>query len=122
MVNQNNPDNNIRKNAEIEFNHMCGQDPSSVIYVLNQLSLNEELPIDLRQSCLLHLRRMVPKYWSLAFQSFVGPPINQELKQMVRQSSIQLATSSNNSKLRSGSSYVIVQIAASDYLMNGRIC
>jgi hypothetical protein len=115
VVNQNNPDNNIRKNAEIEFNHMCGQDPSSVIYVLNQLSLNEELPIDLRQSCLLHLRRMVPKYWSLAFQSFVGPPINQELKQMVRQSSIQLATSSNNSKLRSGSSYVIVQIAASDY-------
>mmetsp|Transcript_5054 Transcript_5054/g.6344 ORF Transcript_5054/g.6344 Transcript_5054/m.6344 type:complete len:1048 (-) Transcript_5054:85-3228(-) len=115
VVNQNSPDNNVRKNAEIQFNHMCGQDPSSVIYILNQLSLNEQLPIDLRQSCLLHLRRMVPKYWSLAFQSFIGPPINQELKQVVRQSSIQLATSTDNSKLRSGSSYVIVQIAAADY-------
>ena len=96
VVNQNNSDNNIRKNAELEFNGMSAQDPSTVKYILKQQSLNEELPVDIRQSCLLHLRRLVPKYWSLAFQSFVGPPVNQELKQIVRQSSIQLATSTIN--------------------------
>lgn len=115
VVDQNSSDNNIRKNAELEFNRISAQDPSSVVYVLNQMSLNEDLPVDIRQSCLLHLRRMVPKYWSLAFQSFVGPPINQELKQIVRQSSLHLATSTSNSKLRAGSAYVIVQISASDY-------
>ncbi|KAK6455890.1 armadillo-type protein [Scheffersomyces xylosifermentans] len=115
IIQQNSPDNAIRIAAEREFNQAVSQDPSQAAYVLIDSALNNDLPVDLRQSCLLHLKRLVPLYWSFGFQSFVGPPVNQELKEAIRQNLIDLATSSPESKLRSGSAYVIVQIASSDY-------
>lgn len=115
VVDQNSPENNLRTSAELEFNRVAALDPSQVSYVLIQSSTSEQYPIDVRQSCLLHLKRLVPKFWSMGFQLFVGPPIDQELKKLVRDHLIQLATSSTHSKLRSGAAYVIVQIAAADY-------
>lgn len=115
VVDQNSPDNNLRKTAELEFIRLSAQDPSQVAYVLVSASSNDQYPIDVRQSSLLHLKRLVPKYWSIGFQLFVGPPITQELKVMIRESLINLATSSPQLKLRSGAAYVIVQIAAADY-------
>lgn len=115
VVDQNSPDNNIRKNAELEFNRVVHQDPTVALLSLIQLAVNGDNAVDLRQSCLLHLKRMVPKYWSIGFQSFVGPPIGQDVKQMIRGELMSISTTSVNSKLRSSSSYVIVQIASADY-------
>lgn len=115
IVNQNSPDNNVRTSAELEFNLLLSKNPSEVAYTLIQLAMSEDFPVDIRQACLLHMKRLVPKYWSIAFQSFVGPPINQELKQAIRLNLLNISTSSTSTKVRNGSTYAIVQIASADY-------
>lgn len=112
---QNSPDNNTRKKAELDFSHWTHLDPSQVASLLFTTASLGEVPVALRQAALLHLRRLVPRYWSLAFQSFVGPPIGPEIKHSVRSGLLDLALTISNSKLRSAAAYVIVQIAASDY-------
>ncbi|KAK7677550.1 hypothetical protein QCA50_019459 [Cerrena zonata] len=115
VLDQNSSDNNVRTQAELDFTQVSRQDPTQSSYILIELACNDQLPTDIKQSCLLHLKRFVPKFWSLGFESFVGPPISQELKQVIRDKLIQLATSSPESKIRAGSAYVITQIAAADY-------
>lgn len=114
VVDQNSGDNNVRRRAELEFNQLVQQDPSKVAYVLIQSSLGD-YSVDIVQSCLLHLRRLVPKYWSIGFESFTGTAINQELKGLIRENLVKLVTSTDDSKIRNGASYVIVQIAVADY-------
>lgn len=117
VVDQNSPDNNIRKAAELSFADYVRENPSTAAFELIMAATvpENQLPVDIRQASLLHLKRLVPKYWSLAFQLFVGPPIEQDLKAMIRQNLILLVTSSPHSKIRLSSAYVIVQIAAADY-------
>lgn len=115
VMDQNSPDNNVRTSAELNFNQLASQSPSQVSFKLILSAASEQLPLDVRQSCLLHLKRLVPKFWSIGFQLFVGPPIDQELKQIIRTNLLELATTSAQLKIRSGSAYVIVQIAAADY-------
>ncbi|CAK7892533.1 importin subunit beta-5 [[Candida] anglica] len=116
VIGQNSPNNNVRTGAELRFNEVVAQDPTAAAYTLIQIAVDEQnFPIDIRQSCLLHLKRCVPKYWSGGFRSFVGPPIQQELKEAIRSNLLQLATSSSSSKIRNGAGYVIVQIAAADF-------
>lgn len=112
---QNSPDNNARVAAELEFGHWVLQEPNQVCYVLIELAADTNQPIDLRQAALLHLRRLVPKYWSMAFESFTGTPLTQELKLLIRRRLVELIVSADNTKLRTGGSYVIVQIAVADY-------
>ncbi|KAF3994189.1 hypothetical protein FT663_00159 [Candidozyma haemuli var. vulneris] len=112
---QNSPENNRRTAAELQFNKLAAENPTQVAFELIQGACGENQRIDIRQACLLHLKRLVPKFWSLGFQSFVGPPIDQELKTNIRSSLIHLVSSESNSKIRSGAAYVIVQIAAADY-------
>lgn len=117
VVDQNSLDNNIRKAAELSFAEYVRGNPSTAAFELIMAATvpENQLPVDIRQASLLHLKRLVPKYWSLAFQLFVGPPIEQDLKAMIRQNLILLVTSSPHSKIRLSSAYVIVQIAAADY-------
>lgn len=112
---QNSPNNDLRRSSELEFNRMVAQDPTRVCYVLIHTPMDSSYPVDLKQSCLLHLRRLVPKYWSMAFPSFTGNPINQDLKLVIRENLIKLVVSCDNKKIRNSASYVIVQIAAADY-------
>ncbi|EGV63841.1 hypothetical protein PSN45_004085 [Yamadazyma tenuis] len=112
---QNSSNNNSRRVAELEFNHLVAQDPSKVCYVLIQVPMESSYPQYVRQSCLLHLRRLVPKYWSMAFESFSGTPISQDLKSVIRDNLIKLVMTSQPSKIKNSASYVIVQIAVADY-------
>ncbi|KAK6201646.1 armadillo-type protein [Scheffersomyces amazonensis] len=112
---QTSSDNNVRTAAELEFSKLSTQDPSQVLYLCIQFAKDENLPIDIRQSSLLHTKRLVPKYWSIGFPSFTGPPVNQDVKSSIRQDLLNIATSCNNTKLRNGSAYAIVQIASVDY-------
>lgn len=114
ITDQNSPDNNVRRSAELEYARQASQDPSNVAYFLMDQASNDAASVDIRQGCLLHLKQLVPKYWSIGFSSFVGPPINQELKQAIRTNLLEL-TASTQSKVRAGAAYVIVQIAAADY-------
>lgn len=115
VADQNSPENALRQAAEIKFNHLAAENPSQIAYSLIQSALAENLSVDTRQSCLLHLKRLVPKFWSIGFELFVGPAIDQNLKQDIRLQLILLVTSSTVTKIRSGVAYVIVQIAAADY-------
>ncbi|KAK6465984.1 armadillo-type protein [Scheffersomyces coipomensis] len=115
IIDQNSSDNNVRTLAELEFNKLSAENPSQILFYCIQIAGNENLPIDIRQATLLHIKRLVPKYWSLGFQSFVGPPVNQDIKATIRKDLLTIATSSPNSKLRSGSAYSIVQIASVEY-------
>lgn len=111
IINQTSPDNNVRKSSELGFNEVVKSNPSESSYLILEASLNNSIPIDLRQSCLLHLKRLVPKFWSLGFSSFIGPPIDQELKKVIRTKLLELVLGSGNSKIRNGAAYAIVQIA-----------
>lgn len=115
VLNQTSSDNEIRKNAELQFSQIVKQDPSNATQTILELALDTSLPLDVRQACLLHLKRLVPQYWSMGFESFIGPPVNQETKQLIRSKLLQLATSAPESKIRSGAAYAIVQIASVDY-------
>lgn len=115
IVNQTSPDNNVRKQSELEFNETVKNNPSEATYLILDASVNNTLPIDVRQSCLLHLKRLVPKFWSMGFSSFIGPPIDQELKKVIRTKLLELVLGSGNSKIRNGAAYAIVQIASVDY-------
>lgn len=115
IINQTSPDNNVRKSSELGFNEVVKSNPSESSYLILEASLNNSIPIDLRQSCLLHLKRLVPKFWSLGFSSFIGPPIDQELKKVIRTKLLELVLGSGNSKIRNGAAYAIVQIASVDY-------
>lgn len=112
---QNSPDNNRRTAAELQFNKLVNESANQVAFELIQGACSGSDRIDIRQACLLHLKRLVPKYWSMGFSLFVGPPIDQKLKEDIRGSLIHLVSSDTSSKIRSGAAYVIVQIAAADY-------
>lgn len=112
---QTSSDNNIRRKAELEFNQLVLHDPSGVAYILVQAILEPTYPIDIRQACLIHLRRLVVKHWSAGFELYSGISFTQEVKRVVRDSLIKLVVSTDNTKIRNGCSYVIVQIAVVDY-------
>lgn len=111
---QNSADARVRQPAEHEFLALSGRVPSAVCSHLIQAALHES-QVSVRQSCLLHIKRLVPKFWSLAFDSFVGPPVHQPAKLQIRDSLLTLATTSPELKIRSGAAYCILQIAASDF-------
>ncbi|KAI5949566.1 hypothetical protein KGF54_005443 [Candida jiufengensis] len=115
IVNQSSPDNNIRRSAELEFNQLVKSNPNESFYLILEASINKSLPINLRQSCLLNLKRLVPQYWSMGFNSFIGPPVSQDLKNLIRSKLLELTFTTDNSKLRNGAAYAIVQIASVDY-------
>lgn len=119
VVDQNSPDNAVRQRAELSFAAAARENPSRVAYSLIQaVDTNlaaADVPTDAQQSCLLHLRRLVPQFWSMGFQLFVGPPIDQQLKALIRQSLVRVATAAPLLKIRSGCAYVVAQIAAADY-------
>lgn len=111
---QNSADARVREPAERDFLALSERDPSAVCSHLIQAALHES-QVSVRQSCLLHIKRLVPKFWSLAFDSFVGPPVHQAAKLQIRDSLLTLATTSPELKIRSGAAYCILQIAASDF-------
>ncbi|KAI3405110.2 hypothetical protein KGF56_002066 [Candida oxycetoniae] len=115
ILEQTSPDNNLRRSAELEFSKTVNHEPTESLYLILELALNGALPIGTRQACLLQIKRLVPKFWSLGFSSFIGPPISQDLKPIIRSKLLNLAVTSADSKLRSGAAYAIVQIASVDF-------
>lgn len=107
--------NNLRIQSELDFKHLMESNPDSFAYALIQVALDTTLNLAIRQASLLHLKRVVPLYWSPAFDKFQGPnTINQDVKATLRKYLLRLIADPD-SKIRSGSGYAIVQIAAVDY-------
>ncbi|GME79397.1 unnamed protein product [Ambrosiozyma monospora] len=112
------PNNNLRLQAELDFQSLLQSNPSQFFYNLLQISTDQSnsIPIDSRQAAILHIKRLVPKYWSPAFQSYVGPStIDQNVKLLIRQALLGQLIGDPDSKIRNGASYAIVQIASVDY-------
>ncbi|GMM45793.1 Kap114 protein [Pichia kluyveri] len=108
-------DNTVRIQSELNFKHFMEFDPNSFSSLLIQIALNNSNQLNIRQSSLLHLKMIVPFYWSPAFDKFIGPnTINQDVKSLLRDSLLTLVADSD-SKIRSSAAYAIVQIAAVDY-------
>ncbi|ODV95432.1 hypothetical protein PACTADRAFT_16949 [Pachysolen tannophilus NRRL Y-2460] len=115
IVAQTSPDNQKRTIAEAEFNNLVQTDASNSLLYLIEIALNENLDISLRQSSILHVKRLVPKYWSASFESFIGPNcVDENSKIKIRQSLLKLLTNAD-SKIRNSGAYAIVQLASSDY-------
>lgn len=110
-----NSDNNVRIRSELDFKHQMETNPDVFLFSLIQIALITSLDLSIRQSSLLHLKRIVPLYWSPAFDKYIGPnTINQDVKKTLRDSLLKLI-GDPDSKIRSSSGYAIVQIAAVDY-------
>lgn len=115
VVDQTASDNQQRIIAEQNFNLAVAQDANGVVDALIDVALTNTIDVQYRQSCLLHLKRLVPKYWSAAFLSFVGPScITEPVKASIR-SKLMTLISDQDSKLRNTASYAIIQILQVDY-------
>ncbi|KAH3679433.1 hypothetical protein WICMUC_000978 [Wickerhamomyces mucosus] len=109
------PDNSARQNAEHVLTEIIETDPTQCAIEFLKISLSKTEPIAIRQTVLLFLKRIVPIYWSAGFESFIGPAIQQDVKNKIRHELLELVTSDPDSKIRNGASYAVVQIAAVDY-------
>ncbi|QPG75783.1 hypothetical protein FOA43_003144 [Brettanomyces nanus] len=115
LVNLMSPDNGLRTRSELQFKHMIESDPDSSLYNLAQVGLNHSVDATVRLASILHLKRYTPKYWSAAFDKYVGPKTtNQHVKQTVRDALFTLLAD-DSSKIRSAAAYAMVQIAVVDY-------
>lgn len=108
-------DNAIRHAAEVEFDAQVKLDPTAAAYALITQSSNALLLELVRQLCLIHLKRIVPTYWSIGFASFTGLPISQDIKAIIRSGLLDMAICSHSSKIRAAAAYAIVQIALADF-------
>lgn len=115
VAQQNSADNAARQAAEAQFAAKVAANPSEAAYELISAAADRQLPEPLVQACLLHLKRLVPRFWLIGFELFTGPPVAEPVKKQVRESLLVLATQAALSKVRALAAYVIVQIAATDY-------
>ncbi|KAG7822377.1 hypothetical protein KL909_004065 [Ogataea angusta] len=112
---QTNPDNYVRARAEQEFDQLVRADPSQALCTLVVVGTSPHLDLAVRQGALLHVKRLVPKFWSPAFDSYEGPStIAATAKQYVRDGLLKLVGDAD-SKIRNSASYAITQISAVDY-------
>ncbi|KAG7795611.1 hypothetical protein KL929_003962 [Ogataea haglerorum] len=112
---QTNPDNYVRTRAEQEFDQLVRADPSQALCTLVVVGTSPHLDLVVRQGALLHVKRLVPKFWSPAFDSYEGPStIAPSAKQYVRDGLLRLVGDAD-SKIRNSASYAITQISAVDY-------
>ncbi|VEU21252.1 DEKNAAC102201 [Brettanomyces naardenensis] len=109
------PDNELRTRSELEFRNRAELDPDSFLLDLSQLALNSHIDNSLRLAAVLHLKRYVPKFWSPAFDNFVGPnTTSQQVKQTIRSCLFSLL-GDPSSKIRNAAAYAMIQIAVVDY-------
>lgn len=115
IMGQTSSNNQERKNSEINFDFEIQKNPSLCASILINNAENERNQIYIRQSCLLHLKRIIPKYWSLGFDQFIGNAFNQDIKKIIKTKILNLSTRSPYSKIRSISSHICIQIALVEY-------
>ncbi|KAH3670732.1 hypothetical protein OGAPHI_001247 [Ogataea philodendri] len=112
---QTSSDNYTRTRAEQEFDQLSRSDPSQTLYTLVVVGTSDQVDFGVRQAALLHIKRLVPKFWSPAFDSYEGPStVQTEAKQFIRDGLLKLV-GDPDSKIRNSASYAITQIAAVDY-------
>lgn len=107
--------NEIRIGAENQLSDLFKNDPSNSSNIFINIAINQEFPLEIRQSCLLYLKKIVPVFWSAGFQSFTGPAINGEVKESIRSNLLKLISTDVDSKIRNSAIYCVVQIAAVDF-------
>ncbi len=108
------PQNEVRTVGEESFTQLTKTDQSGMATTLISLALRNDLDIGIRQACLLYLHRIIPRYWSLAFDKFEGPPISIEAKHFIRSRLLDLIID-QDTKIRNGAAYSLTSIATVDY-------
>lgn len=109
------PDNTIRTHAELEFKQAAESDPDAFLDGLAQIGSDISIDTSLRLSAILDLKRFIPKFWSPAFDEYVGNNTTcQNVKVNIRKTLFSLL-GEQNSKLRNAAAYAMVQIAVVDY-------
>ncbi|CAN3375000.1 hypothetical protein DIURU_000222 [Diutina rugosa] len=109
-----NPDNRVRGEAESKYEQLLQQNPEQTATGLMEIVTSPEANVGIKQLCLINMKQLVPKYWSMGFPNFIGPPLSQPLKQSIRSQLLQII-SSPDTRIRGAAAYCIVQIAAADY-------
>lgn len=109
-----NPNNHVRGEAEAKYEQMLQQNPEQTATGLMEIITKPEANIGIKQLCLINMKQLVPKYWSMGFPNFVGPPLSQPLKQLIR-SQLLYIIALPDARIRGAAAYCIVQIAAADY-------
>lgn len=108
------PDNAVRAAAEAQFHAAVASQPSECAEALVALASNSQISETERQAALVYLKRVILSYWSLGYESFVGPPVETALKARVRSGLIELL-GARESKLRRAASGLVVAIGVVDY-------
>ena len=110
-------DKRTREVAETQLLQWCDSDASQVFRALTNVALQHESPLESRQFALLSLRKLITMYWSPGFESYRSTSnIEVNVKDFIREVLLKLCLNDNeNTKIKSGASYCIVQISAVDF-------
>lgn len=102
--------------SERELESYRQANPEQLISSLIEVITNsKDSSIPTIQSALFILKICIKKNWSVGFEDFVGPPINQGLKSEVRSLLVNHLIGHDSSKVRSASALLISQIASTEY-------
>ncbi|CAI4061766.1 hypothetical protein N7582_001954 [Saccharomyces uvarum] len=110
-------DNHTREAAEAQLLQWCDSDASQVFTSLASVALHHQTSLQSRQFALLSLRKLITMYWSPGFESYRSTSnVDLNVKESIREALLNLCLNANeNTKIKNGASYCIVQISAVDF-------
>ncbi|CAI4441452.1 CFC_HP_G0056010.mRNA.1.CDS.1 [Saccharomyces cerevisiae] len=110
-------DKHTREVAETQLLQWCDSDASQVFKALANVALQHEASLESRQFALLSLRKLITMYWSPGFESYRSTSnVEIDVKDFIREVLLKLCLNDNeNTKIKNGASYCIVQISAVDF-------
>ncbi|CAI2007604.1 hypothetical protein SEUBUCD646_0G00440 [Saccharomyces eubayanus] len=110
-------DNHTREAAEAQLLQWCDSDASQVFTSLANVALHHQTSLQSRQFALLSLRKLITMYWSPGFESYRSTSnVDLNVKEFIHEALLKLCLNANeNTKIKNGASYCIVQISAVDF-------
>ena len=112
LNNLNQPETNVRKQAEDAFNNQQKTDPQIAISLLN-LTLNQANPLDIRQQAVILLRRYISNNWAgIGDKCMIN--IHPEVKLALRNKLFSGLTD-QSTKIQNGIAYCISTVAGCDW-------
>lgn len=103
-----------RKQAELQL--LSLYEIQEFPLALASIGSHESVPVNIRQSALLYLRKFVQIAWSSEFDEFKGTVlVSDENKTRLRQTLLDLALNCSERKVRGAASYVVSKIGSADF-------
>jgi len=101
--------------AESEISVCIQSNAHEFLSALLEKAADPHSDISDAQSALMVLKTSISKYWSPAFEQFIGPPLSHELRQFIRLGLMRILSVNAHPRVRAACASVISRIASLEY-------